>query len=121
MTAAVFFLVLSSSALAAEECGKVSTSVEEDLAKAESNLESKVDKAEDRIIGGEFVPAEGLPWQVGAAFHDWMYLQVWTCHSNYYLCFLRCLLDLQRKVELSNVEERSYQKSLSSLRPIELG
>ena len=120
MTAAVFFLVLSS-ALAAEECGKVSSIVEEDLVKAASNLESKEDKAEDRIIGGEFVPTEGLPWQVGAAFHDWMYLQVWTCHSNYYLCFLRCSLDLQRKVELSNVEERSYLKSLSSLRPIELG
>ena len=76
MTAAVFFLVLSS-ALAAEECGKVSIGVEEDLAKAASNLESK---AEDRIIGGEFVPAAGLPWQVGAAFHDWM-----SRHSNYYL------------------------------------
>ena len=85
MTAAVFILVLSSSALAAEECGKVSTSVEEDLAKAASNLESKedkvdkvdkVDKAEDRIIGGEFVPTAGLPWQVGAAFHDWMSLNV---------------------------------------------
>ena len=76
MTAAVFILVLSSSALAAEECGKVSTSVEEDLAKAASNLESKedkADKAEDRIIGGEFVPAAGLPWQVGA---DWMSLNV---------------------------------------------
>ena len=79
MTAAVLFLVLSS-ALAAEECGKVSSIVEEDLAKAESNLESKVDKvdnkAEDRIIGGEFVPTAGLPWQVGAAFHDWMSLNV---------------------------------------------
>ena len=121
MTAAVFFLVLSS-AMAAEECGKVSTGVEEDLAKAASNLDSNLEsKAEDRIIGGEFVPAAGLPWQVGAAFHDWMYLQVWTCHSNYYLCFLRCSLDLQRKVELSNVEERSYLKNLSSLLPIELG
>ena len=80
MTAAVFFLVLSS-AMAAEECGKVSTGVEEDLAKAAANLESKVEsKAEDRIIGGEFVPAAGLPWQVGAAFHDWM-----SRHSNYYL------------------------------------
>ena len=76
MTAGVFFLVLSS-AMAAEECGKVSTGVEEDLAKAAANLESK---AEDRIIGGEFVPAAGLPWQVGAAFHDWM-----SRHSNYYL------------------------------------
>ena len=55
---------------------KVSSGVEEDLAKAASNLESKEDKAEDRIIGGEFVPTEGLPWQVGAAFHDWMSLQV---------------------------------------------
>ena len=76
MTAGVFFLFLLST-LAAEECGKVSTSVEEDLAKAAANLESK---AEDRIIGGEFVPAAGLPWQVGAAFHDWM-----SRHSNYYL------------------------------------
>ena len=76
MTAAVFFLVLSS-AMAAEECGKVSSGVEEDLAKAAANLESK---AEDRIIGGEFVPTAGLPWQVGAAFHDWM-----SRHSNYYL------------------------------------
>ena len=78
MAAAVFVLVLSS-ALAAEECGKVSTSVEEDLAKAASNMESKVDKvdkAEDRIIGGEFVPAAGLPWQVGAAFHDCMSLDI---------------------------------------------
>ena len=75
MTAAVFFLVLSS-ALAAEECGKVSSIVEEDLAKAAANLESKEDKAEDRIIGGEFVPAAGLPWQVGAAFHNWMSLKV---------------------------------------------
>ena len=66
MTAAVFFLVLSS-AMAAEERGKVSS------AKAASNLESK---AEDRIIGGEFVPAAGLPWQVGAAFHDWMSLNI---------------------------------------------
>ena len=74
--ASVFFLVLSST-LAAEECGKVSSSVEEDLAKAAANLESK---AEDRIIGGEFVPTAGLPWQVGAAFHDWM-----SRHSNYYL------------------------------------
>ena len=80
MTAAVFFLFLSS-AMAAEECGKVSSGVEEDLAKAAANLESKVDskvdsKAEDRIIGGEFVPAAGLPWQVGAAFHDWMSLNI---------------------------------------------
>ena len=74
--ASVFFLVLSST-LAAEECGKVSSGVEEDLAKAASNLESKVEsKAEDRIIGGEFVPAAGLPWQVGAAFHDWMSLNI---------------------------------------------
>ena len=80
MKAAVFFLVLSS-AMAAEERGKVSSGVEEDLAKAASNLDSKAEsKAEDRIIGGEFVPAAGLPWQVGAAFHDWM-----SRHSNYYL------------------------------------
>ena len=72
MTAAVLFLVLSS-ALAAEECGKVSSMVEEDL----SNLESKEDnKAEDRIIGGEFVPAAGLPWQVGAAFQNWISLNI---------------------------------------------
>ena len=64
---AVIFLLMASSAsqasLGSEECGLISPKVELALSESRSSL-TRGGRDFNRIIGGQNVPIEGLPWQV---------------------------------------------------------
>ena len=72
MVAVIFLLVASVSiSLAAQDCGLISPNVELALSRSRSGSEGKSRSGTDgsyesrnRIIGGQSVPTEGLPWQV---------------------------------------------------------
>ena len=73
MVAVIFLLVASVSiSLAAQDCGLISPNVELALSRSRSSSEGKSRsgreegsyESRNRIIGGQSVPTEGLPWQV---------------------------------------------------------
>ena len=66
MVGVIFLLVTlaSQASLGAEDCGLISPNVELALSESRRSLTEGGFSDFNRIIGGQEVPIEGLPWQV---------------------------------------------------------